>query len=150
LQNEEFHKFAFRWILFFLSMALPAHSGLRPLTQFHNHFSQPVGLLGRVISPSQGRYLNTGQHKHRINAYTHKTSMMWVGFKPTTPASERAKTVHALDRPAIVTGSLNVITLIQPRIMEWVWLEPLMRRENFIPDFGRKMWSEETNWGRWV
>jgi hypothetical protein len=23
-----------------------------------------------VICPSQGRYLNTGQHKHRINAYT--------------------------------------------------------------------------------
>jgi hypothetical protein len=55
---------------FFFAMALPAHSGPRPLTQFRNHFSQTVGLLGRVISPSQGRYLNTGQHKHRINAYT--------------------------------------------------------------------------------
>jgi hypothetical protein len=32
--------------------------------------SQLVGLLGRVISPSQGRYLNTGQHKQRINTYT--------------------------------------------------------------------------------
>jgi hypothetical protein len=31
---------------------------------------QTVGLLGRVISSSQGLYLNTGQHKHRINAYT--------------------------------------------------------------------------------
>jgi hypothetical protein len=29
-----------------------------------------VGLLGRVISSSQGLYLNTGQHKHRINTYT--------------------------------------------------------------------------------
>jgi hypothetical protein len=28
-------------------------------------FTQTVGLLGRVISPSQDRYLNTGQHKHR-------------------------------------------------------------------------------------
>jgi hypothetical protein len=27
--------------------------------------SQVVGLLGRVISSSQGLYLNTGQHKHR-------------------------------------------------------------------------------------
>jgi hypothetical protein len=52
------------------SMALTAHSGLWPLIQFRNHFSQTVGLFGRVISPSQGRYLNTGQHKHRINAYT--------------------------------------------------------------------------------
>jgi hypothetical protein len=33
-------------------------------------FTQTVGLLGRVISPSQGRYLYTGQHKHRINAHT--------------------------------------------------------------------------------
>jgi hypothetical protein len=31
-------------------------------------FTQKVGLLGRGISPSQGRYLRTGQHKHRINA----------------------------------------------------------------------------------
>jgi hypothetical protein len=31
-------------------------------------FTQTVGLLGRVISPSQGRYLHTGQHKHGINA----------------------------------------------------------------------------------
>jgi hypothetical protein len=32
--------------------------------------TQSVGLLGRVIIPSQGLYLNTGQHKHRTNAYT--------------------------------------------------------------------------------
>jgi hypothetical protein len=38
-------------------------------------YSETVELLGRVISPSQGRYLNTGEHKHRINAYTHQTSM---------------------------------------------------------------------------
>jgi hypothetical protein len=32
--------------------------------------SQAVGLLGPVISPSQGLYLNTAQHKHIINAHT--------------------------------------------------------------------------------
>jgi hypothetical protein len=31
--------------------------------------TQPVGHLGRGISPSQGRYLHTEQHKHRINAH---------------------------------------------------------------------------------
>jgi hypothetical protein len=51
------------FVLFFFPMALPAHSGPRPLIQFRNHFSQTVGLLGRVISPSQGRYLNAGKHK---------------------------------------------------------------------------------------
>jgi hypothetical protein len=40
--------------------------------------------------------------------------MPWVGFEPTVPASERAKTVHALDRSATVTGFLplqvNILT----------------------------------------
>jgi hypothetical protein len=65
---------------------------------------QMVGLLGRVISSSQGLYLNTGQHKNRINIYTYQTSIPFVGFKLTIPASERGKTVHVLDRSATVTG----------------------------------------------
>jgi hypothetical protein len=52
-----------------------------------------VVLLGRVISPSQGRYLT-------------QTSMPRVGFEPTIPAFERAKTVHALDRAVTVIGEL--------------------------------------------
>jgi hypothetical protein len=39
--------------------------------QFLN-LKQSVGLLERVISPSQGRCLHTGQHKHRINADRHQ------------------------------------------------------------------------------
>jgi hypothetical protein len=89
--------------VFLFTIALPAYSGPWPLIQFHNHFSQRIGLLGRVINPSQGLYLNTWQHKHRINVYTHQTSMPWVGFEPTIPASERTNTVHALDRAATVT-----------------------------------------------
>jgi hypothetical protein len=87
-------------------MALPAHSGPWPLIQFRNHFSQTAGLLGRVISSSQGLYVNTGQHNHRINAYTLQTSMPCVRFEPTFPASVRAKTVHALDRATTLTGSI--------------------------------------------
>jgi hypothetical protein len=34
-------------------------------------YTQSVGLLGRLISPSQGCYLEIGQHKHRINAHRH-------------------------------------------------------------------------------
>jgi hypothetical protein len=57
------------------------------------HFSflilrQPVGLLGRGISPSQGRYL----HRTTQTQNT-QTSMPWVGFEPTIPVLERAKTV---------------------------------------------------------
>jgi hypothetical protein len=33
-----------------------------------------------------------------------QTSISWVGFEPTIPVCERAKTVHALDCTAIVMG----------------------------------------------
>jgi hypothetical protein len=57
-----------------------------------------VGLPGRVISPLQGRYLTQTQNKHK------QTSMPRVGFEPTIPAFERAKTVQALERAAAVIG----------------------------------------------
>jgi hypothetical protein len=66
---------------------------------------QTVGLLGRVISSSQGLYLNTGQHKHRKNAYTYQISMSCMGFETTIPASVRVKTVHALHCAVTVTGN---------------------------------------------
>jgi hypothetical protein len=55
-----------------------------------------VGLLGRVIRPSQGRYLTQTQNKHK------ETSMPRVGFEPTIPAFERGKIFHALGRAATV------------------------------------------------
>jgi hypothetical protein len=63
-----------------------------------------VGLLGRVISPSQDRYLTQTQNKHR------HTFMPRMGFEPTIPAFERAKNVHALDRAATVIGSAHLPT----------------------------------------
>jgi hypothetical protein len=44
---------------------------------------------------------------HRITQTKNKrtqTSMPRVGFEPKTPVFERAKTVHALDRAATMTG----------------------------------------------
>jgi hypothetical protein len=99
---------------FIFSMAFPAYSGPRPLIQFRNHISQTVWLLGWVISPPQGRCLNTGQH--RINAYTHQTSMPWLGFEPTIPASEQAKSVHALDGATTMTGEGRRLL---EKIMKW-------------------------------
>jgi hypothetical protein len=58
-----------------------------------------VGLLVRGISASQGRYLHTEQHKQ--NKLT-ETSVPRVGFDPTIPVFQRAKTV---------TGSLKVLQL---------------------------------------
>jgi hypothetical protein len=60
-------------------------------------------LLRRGISPTQGRYLHSEQHKHRINAHT-QISMRGVGFERMIPAFERAKTVHTLDRATTVIG----------------------------------------------
>jgi hypothetical protein len=51
-------------------MALLTILGPWLLLQFRNLFTQMVGLLGRVISPSQGRYPHIGQHKQSINAHT--------------------------------------------------------------------------------
>jgi hypothetical protein len=53
-----------------------------------------VGLLGRGINPSQGRYLYTEQHERDASS----------GIRTTTPAFERAKTVYALDLAATMIG----------------------------------------------
>jgi hypothetical protein len=66
----------------------------------------PVGLLGRVVSSSQGPYVypNTGKRTHS-HTHTHTLNIHApMGFEPTIPASERAKTVHTLDCSATVTG----------------------------------------------
>jgi hypothetical protein len=64
--------------------------GPGPSYQLSNYFSQMVGLPERVISPSQGRYLHTGQRQHRINAHidihavsgirTHEYRDQWPGI----------------------------------------------------------------------
>jgi hypothetical protein len=76
------------------------------ITQFLD-LSQAIGVLGRVISSSQGLYLNTGQHKHKKNADT-QTSMPRAGFEPAITASEPSKTVHAPDRSVTATGILGL------------------------------------------
>jgi hypothetical protein len=59
-------------------------------------FVQTVRLLGRGISPSQGCYLHTGQHKHRINAYT---DIHGLGGIRTHDRSVRAKEDSSWLRP---------------------------------------------------
>jgi hypothetical protein len=82
-------------------MALQPFVGPWPLFQFLDLFAQSVVLLGRGISPSQDRYLHTGQHKQRIKAHTyiHASSVI-----RTHDPTERARTVHALDRALTVIG----------------------------------------------
>jgi hypothetical protein len=88
------------WIFFISIPLIPYSYGVEVLCYFILWiYTQSVGLPGRVIGPSQCLYLNTGQQKHRKkHTHTHKTSMPEVGFELTITGSERAKTVHALDR----------------------------------------------------
>jgi hypothetical protein len=71
-------------------MALQPFVGPKLLLQFLDLSIKSVGLFGREISPLQGRYLHTRQHK--LNERT-QTSMPRLGFEPTIPVFERAKTV---------------------------------------------------------
>jgi hypothetical protein len=64
-------------------------------------YTQSVGLLGRGISPSQGRYLQTQQHKQGINAQTDRHASS--GIRAHDP-SVRESEDHALDRAATVIG----------------------------------------------
>jgi hypothetical protein len=60
-------------------MTLQPFVGPWPLFQFLYLFIQTVGLLGRGISPSQGRYLCIGQHKHRTKQIRTQDPSVWVG-----------------------------------------------------------------------
>jgi hypothetical protein len=73
--------------------------------QFLN-MKHSVEFLGRVIRPSQGRYLTQTHNKHK------QTSMPLVGFQHTIVTIKRAKTVHASDRAAIMIGFVFNIKVI--------------------------------------
>jgi hypothetical protein len=63
-----------------------------------NLIRKSVGLLGRVIGPTQGLYLHTGQHNTEKRRHT---SMPRAGFEHAISTFERPKTVLASDRLAI-------------------------------------------------
>jgi hypothetical protein len=67
-------------------------------------YTQSAGLLGRGDQPV-ARLLPARRTTQTQNKRT-QTSMPGVGFEPTIPAFERAKTVHDLDRAATVIGIL--------------------------------------------
>jgi hypothetical protein len=93
-------------------------------------YTQSAGILGRVISPSQGLYLHTGQHKHRINAYIHAL----IGIRthdPSVPASEDSSCVtprghcdrqhfwHVLQYSGVTWAQLDIRHFVRACIL-WV------------------------------
>jgi hypothetical protein len=107
--------------ILYQSMALHPFVAPWTLFQFLDLFTRSVGFLGRGISPSQGRYLHTGQHKHRTKRT--QTSIPQVGFEPTIPVFEQAKTVRVLDRAATVVDFYFCYcfkTAIRCSIIKWL------------------------------
>jgi hypothetical protein len=90
-----------------MSIYLWPYSPLLDLGRFFSllMYTQSVGLLGCGFRPSQGRSLPTHMTAQTQNTRI-QTSMPHMGFEATIPASERAKTIHALDSAATVIGIL--------------------------------------------
>jgi predicted component of type VI protein secretion system len=71
--------------------------------RFLDLFRHMVGLLGRVISPSQGLYLYRTTQQRKTWANIHALS----GIRTHDPSNQPAKT-HASDRTATVTGNIRL------------------------------------------
>jgi hypothetical protein len=85
-------------------------------------------LRGRVLSPSQGRYLHTEQHKHRINAYTDIHALSGIRTHDySARASEDSSCLiprgHC-DRRCFFTMTLNYNHLKQLTIGDCLMLVP--------------------------
>jgi hypothetical protein len=70
-------------------------------------FTQSVEPLGWEISPSQGRYLHTGQHKHRINAHRH-SCLKWNSNSRSQRLSGRRQFMPQTARPLWSALVMNV------------------------------------------
>jgi hypothetical protein len=73
-----------------LCMALQSFIGPWAVFSVSWSFYTVTGLLGRLISQSQGRYLHSEQHKHRINANRHPC-LEWDSNPRSQRSSERRK-----------------------------------------------------------
>jgi hypothetical protein len=86
-----------------LSMPLQPFVGPWPLFQFLNPIHSRQDSLG---GGSARRKALPAHRKTQTQNKRTPTSIPRVGFKPTIPLSERAKTAHALDRVTTVIGVL--------------------------------------------
>jgi hypothetical protein len=107
--GESYIRFAWckvQWahcIAIFFPVVLQSLKDLGRLTykRFLELVRYTVGLLGRVISPSQGLYLHRTTQHRKTRTNIHALS----GIRTHNPSNQPAKT-HASDRTATVTGNL--------------------------------------------
>jgi hypothetical protein len=95
-------------LCFFFPVALQSLNDLGRLTyrRFLELFRHMVGLLGRVISPSQGLYLHRTTQHRKTRTNIHALS----GIRTHDPSNQPAKT-HASDCTATVTGFIFFFTI---------------------------------------
>jgi hypothetical protein len=91
-------------------------------------YTQSVGLLGRGISPSQGHYLHTEQHKHRINVHRYPCHE-WDSNPRSQCSRGRRRFMHYTARP-LWSASASVLGLkpswsYYPNII--IWKEHIMK-----------------------
>jgi hypothetical protein len=118
--------------MIFFIMALQPDLGLGHFSRFLILYT--VGKTPWTGDQSVTRPLPTHRTIQTQNKLT-QTSMSWLGFEPTTPVFERAKTVHASGRSATMIGMIGWLLtiklekivdgcssdLIWGRIPRWVW-----------------------------
>jgi hypothetical protein len=80
-------------------LALQSLKDTGRLRRFLHLFRHMVGLLGRMISPSQGLYLHMTTQHRKTQTNIHALS----GIRTHDPSNQPAKT-HTSDRTATVTG----------------------------------------------
>jgi hypothetical protein len=92
------------------SIVLQPFVGPWPFRRFPNLFNTVGRTPWWVISPSQGRYLHTGQHKYKINAHTniHASS----GFRIHNPSIRVGEGSSCL-RPRGHCDRLSGLSLLQ-------------------------------------
>jgi hypothetical protein len=94
--------------LFFSPVALQSLKDLGRLrySRFLQLFIHMVGLLGRVISPSQSLYLHRTTQYRKTRTNIHSLS----GIRTHDPSNQPAK-IHVSDRTATVTGKYQHFTI---------------------------------------
>jgi hypothetical protein len=105
-----------------------------PISQFLDRFTdgRTHSTGGQLVARPLPKNRTTQTQNKRIHTHKHQTSMPWVGFESMIPASERAKTVHVLDRSATVIGPFTVFFLVSPTLGS---LLPLLEHRSESPQF---------------
>jgi hypothetical protein len=91
-----------------LSMALQSFYWTLAAFSVSWSYTQSVGLLGQGISRSQVRYLNTEQHKNRINAYTDIHDSSGIRIQDSSIRAGEDRAANVIDRKRKYLYNLGV------------------------------------------